>query len=346
MRFTFAKSCGGAGRGVGCKRSFSCRHSVNDLRILCILAHGSHSLDWKETIVETNPTTEVLTASWHRAWPGIGAVGDGELVRLDLLARYSEPQRKYHGLQHLRECIQAFVVVGELPPHGHDVEIALWFHDAVYDPLKHDNEQRSADLAVSALQHAGVTQNVTDRVHRLILGTRHEASPIDLDEQILVDVDLSILGSTVERFAEYEQQVRQEYAFVPEAVFWRKRRQILQGFVDRKRIYHSEHFFASREQAARANLQSAIHASSKVKVVTAEQAQAEGFVLAGVVTGTDDDILHKPFDLDSVLLVRSPNAKDPCLTDFATYVMPQALGAPMWNGIGRALSNLSTNQRK
>jgi predicted metal-dependent HD superfamily phosphohydrolase len=170
-----------------------------------------------------------LNASWNRAWTGIGAAGDGESVRSDLLTRYSEPQRKYHTVQHLQECIQAFDVVRELPPHGHEVGIALWFHDSIYDPLRHDNEQRSADMAVSTLQGAGVRQEVADRVRRLILATQHAVSPIDLDEQIMIDVDLSILGSNPERFAEYELQVRQEYAFVPEAVFWSKRRQILQG---------------------------------------------------------------------------------------------------------------------
>jgi predicted metal-dependent HD superfamily phosphohydrolase len=91
-------------------------------------------------------------------------------------------------------------------------------------------------------------------VRHLILATRHDGSPPAGDAALLVDVDLAILGSPAERFDEYEQQVRQEYSWVPGFVFKRKRAEILEGFLRRPALYHTEHFRSRYEAVARANL--------------------------------------------------------------------------------------------
>ena len=132
--------------------------------------------------------------------------------------------------------------------------MALWFHDAVYDLQAHDNEQRSADLAAAALQAAGVPDEAVGRVVALILATRHTGVPATQDEQLLVDIDLGILGAGPARFAEYERQIREEYAFVPEALFRSARRSILQGFLDRPVLYGTAHFRDRLEARARVNL--------------------------------------------------------------------------------------------
>lgn len=199
-----------------------------------------------------------LHHSWQRAWAGIGARTDGQGAYEQLLARYSEPHRHYHTLQHLGECLAMFDSVRGLPEHPDEVELALWFHDAIYDTHRSDNEERSADWALAALREAGVANGATDRVHALIMATRHTANPVLPDEQLLVDIDLSILAAEQARFDEYEQQIRQEYAFVPRWLFRRKRRAILQGFLDRPSIYSTMHFKQTLEQRARENLKQAI----------------------------------------------------------------------------------------
>jgi len=108
------------------------------------------------------------------------------------------------------------------------------------------------------LQEAGAPHDSVDRVHALIMATRHTANPALPDEQLLVDIDLSILAAEKVRFDEYEQQIRREYAFVPGWLFRRKRRQILQGFLERPSIYSTAHFRASMEARARANLKQSI----------------------------------------------------------------------------------------
>jgi predicted metal-dependent HD superfamily phosphohydrolase len=200
----------------------------------------------------------LLNTSWRRLWSGLGASDDGTAFQDALLQRYSEPWRKYHTIQHLSECIATFECAAYLAVRPAEVEAALWFHDAVYEMHRADNEEQSALLAQRVLSEAGVASEVTSRVVRLILSTKHSAVPSEPDDRLLADVDLSILGASEQRFAEYERQIRQEYWFVPEAVFQQKRRAVLGSFLARPRIYSTQHFHSLLEQRARLNVTRAV----------------------------------------------------------------------------------------
>ncbi|UZT77366.1 hypothetical protein OF113_20400 [Ectopseudomonas chengduensis] len=106
------------------------------------------------------------------------------------------------------------------------------------------------------MKNAGcqASQATLARVERLIMVTRHDATPSEPDEQLLVDIDLAILGATPERFAEYDAQVRAEYAWVPGFVYRMKRRSVLKAFLGRPCIYSTEHFNVRYEAQARSNL--------------------------------------------------------------------------------------------
>jgi predicted metal-dependent HD superfamily phosphohydrolase len=199
-----------------------------------------------------------LRESWQRPCREIGAHSEGLHTFDDLISRYSEPHRKYHSLQHLAECISWFESVTQFAHHPAEVEAALWFHDAIYDVHRHDNEELSASWAQASLLEAGVSPACASRVRRLVLATKHTALPVSPDEQLLVDIDLSILAAAEPRFAEYEQQIRAEYSFVPDNMFWPKRQAILRSFLDRTFIYSTEHFRSQLEERARANLQRAL----------------------------------------------------------------------------------------
>jgi len=199
-----------------------------------------------------------LQRSWTRGWRGIGGRDDGAGVRDALLAAYGEPQRHYHTLQHLHECIDRLETCIDLATRPAEVETALWFHDAVYDVLRRDNERRSADWARQAVLENGVPADVADRIDALVMATRHATTRAAGDQQLLVDIDLAILGAEPERFAEYERQIRNEYAHVAEPEFKARRRAILAGFLARDRIYATPRLRAELEQRARANLSLAI----------------------------------------------------------------------------------------
>lgn len=202
-----------------------------------------------------------LAARFERAWREVGAVGGNEratALAARLLAAYAEPQRHYHATQHLRECLALFDGVRDLAEQPAEVELALWFHDAIYSVTQGGNEAASAQWARDELAAAGVAAARIARIEALILATRHDAEPLDADQRLLVDVDLAILGAPRERFDEYERQIRAEYAHVPEALFTARRREILQGFVARPAIYATEHFRGWLEAAARVNLARAL----------------------------------------------------------------------------------------
>ncbi|MFA5205727.1 MAG: N-methyl-D-aspartate receptor NMDAR2C subunit [Lentisphaeria bacterium] len=171
-----------------------------------------------------------------------------------LVSAYAEPQRQYHTIQHLTECLSLLSHNLYLAADPATVEISLWFHDAIYNVTAQDNEVRSADWAVGELSSAGVAAELVDRVRQHILATRHAALPQGQDQMLLVDLDLSILGAARSRFKEYETQVRAEYAWVPESLFRQKRAELLAEFLARRPIYNTLPLRELLEFQARKNL--------------------------------------------------------------------------------------------
>lgn len=173
-----------------------------------------------------------------------------------LVETYSEPHRHYHTLEHVGEVLR---VVGRLKG-GPAVQLAVWFHDAVYDPKAKDsnNERMSADLAERELTALGLPPEVVRHVADLVRSTAHfdwswsKFTGPDFDA--LHDADLAILGASEVRYARYAADVRKEYAWVPDADYREGRRVILDVFLSRERIYRTEAMFAEGEEAARRNM--------------------------------------------------------------------------------------------
>jgi predicted metal-dependent HD superfamily phosphohydrolase len=200
----------------------------------------------------------VSVDAWQRLWTELGAGDVPRGLYNQLVAAYSERHRSYHTLQHLRECLAHFEAASALARRPAEVEAALWFHDAVHDPKARDNEERSADWAARSILAADCDAAVAERVRQLVLATDGHAPSDDPDTQFLLDVDLAILGAAPARFAEYERQVRAEYAHVPQAEFRTRRAQVLARFLARPRIYLTAAFHDALEERARANLQQAL----------------------------------------------------------------------------------------
>lgn len=197
---------------------------------------------------------------WADTWRDLHLAAPDDDTLASLLAHWAQAHRRYHTLQHLRECLALFDANRALARHPGEVALAVWFHDAVYDTGRHDNEAASADWAVRALAQAGAATEVVQRVHALIMATRHSQAPATPDERLLVDIDLAILGAAPARFDEYERQIRDEYGFVPEALFREKRGEVLRGFLERPTLFATPALSDRFEAAARANLARAIAA--------------------------------------------------------------------------------------
>ena len=191
---------------------------------------------------------------WTALWKRLGARGDASTVYNDLTTRYSEPHRAYHTLEHIGHCLDEFEQVRQLATNPDAVELALWYHDAIYDTKTKNSEERSATLAVEVARNASLPDNLGQSVANLITATKHTSAPTDPDVQLLVDIDLSILGQSEEKFDEYELQVRKEYEWVPKDAFVVGRSTILKSFLDRPTIYSTEFFRNKYETQARRNI--------------------------------------------------------------------------------------------
>ena len=201
-------------------------------------------------------TQQLLEAAWHETAARAGLAGpNAEAAFVDLCRRYSEPGRAYHSLDHIAAMLSTISEFGGNLHGDGAVRLAVWFHDAVYDSRRGDNEAQSAAYVAEVLNHGGASSRLVPTVERLILATKtHQALPGDTDCQILLDADLAILGSSAAEYGRYAQANRAEYAWVPEQDYRVGRRRVLESFLGRARIYYTDALFERREQAARANL--------------------------------------------------------------------------------------------
>lgn len=192
--------------------------------------------------------------SWSAAWQGIGARSPGDDVHHRLVGAWSEKQRHYHTLQHLRECLEQLEAARADARRPAEIAIALWFHDAVYAPEREDNEARSAEWMRASATEAGVEAAAIERLHAMVMATVDHMPQDEPDAQLLVDIDLSIFGAHDTRFDESNHQVRREYGHVPEPDWRVGRRRVLQGFLDRPRLFGTARFHEMFETRARANI--------------------------------------------------------------------------------------------
>jgi len=187
-----------------------------------------------------------------------GATQDPTPLGDALITAWSEPGRRYHDVRHLEDCLTQLDDL-EVDPATRDMlEMALWFHDAVYDPRATDNEERSARWATEALAAAGVPTAAVNEVARLVRLTREHGPASDEAGRLMCDIDLSILGRAVDAFDAYERSIRAEYAWVPEEAFRHGRSRILEGLLQRDPLFQTETFRRRFESSARANLRRAL----------------------------------------------------------------------------------------
>lgn len=206
------------------------------------------------------PTTTDIRdgdARWAAMWRALDAVPPPEALA-QLLQHWREPHRRYHTVEHLQECLTAFDEVADLATRPAEVELAVWYHDAIHEIGVDSNELKSAYLAERVMTAAGCSRDAIGRVRSLILATRHHDHPESTDEALLLDIDLAILGAPEKRFDRYDADIREEYHAIPWSKYVAGRRQVLRGFLERPRLYFSGHFHDRLSAAAHANLSRAL----------------------------------------------------------------------------------------
>jgi predicted metal-dependent HD superfamily phosphohydrolase len=180
-----------------------------------------------------------------------------------LRKRYGEPHRAYHNWSHIEALLKHFHAHRGLVNAPTTVLWALYWHDAIYDPSSAENERNSALLLREEASGLISTRELDDAA-AIIDATAKHAVPSGLtteqesDLKLFLDIDLSILGQRDEVFDDYEAAIRQEYSFVPLELYKAGRISILQGFLNRDRLFFTDTFHELWEKKARENLKRSI----------------------------------------------------------------------------------------
>ena len=193
-------------------------------------------------------------ALWGRCKTDTG-VDDGDLVYDCLFDYYSEASRHYHTPLHSEHCLRQFDAARAEMVDPDAIELALWFHDVIYetDVDSGENERASAEL-FSQCAGTQFETSFRDQVYRLIMVTTHSESPQTLDEAFMVDIDLSSFGLPWAAFSSDSEHVRAEFPQHPDDVFYTKQRVFMESLLNRDNFCFTEFFRARHEAQAKENI--------------------------------------------------------------------------------------------
>lgn len=211
------------------------------------------------THTDTDADTDAaLRRRWAATAAAAGADRDPAPYADRLLAAWAEPQRRYHTTTHLADVLARVDVLAAHAADPAAVELAAWFHDAVYRPDRSENEERSAALAERALPELGIGAARTAEVARLVrLTVSHDPAPGDTNGEALCDADLAVLAGDPDdpgAYGAYAAAVRAEYAFVPDEAFRTGRAAVLRQLLGLPRLFRTPYGATHWEAPARRNL--------------------------------------------------------------------------------------------
>lgn len=179
-------------------------------------------------------------------------------IMLDLSSLYSQPHRHYHNLSHINLCLG--LLERYIKEQGltlkRELEYAIWFHDAIYNPHSQENEENSAKLFDQYEKQYDLSCDGY-LIRQLILGTKEHKSldpRWDTEHNILNDIDLAILGQSPDVYSEYVFNIRKEYSFVTSEIFAKERIKFVKSFLEKDSIYKTPFFKDLFESNARSNL--------------------------------------------------------------------------------------------
>ncbi len=170
-----------------------------------------------------------------------------------ILTMHSESHRAYHNMDHVRDCLSKLDSLVELNVKD-DIEMAFWYHDIIYNPYGKNNELKSAIRAKEFLLNQRVEQQRVDNICNLIIATMHTQVPENVEQEFIMDIDISILGSTAIEYESYTKSIRKEYKFVPWFLYRKSRLRIMESFLKRENLYFSEYYRSKYESNARRNI--------------------------------------------------------------------------------------------
>lgn len=173
-----------------------------------------------------------------------------------IIEAYSASYRFYHNIDHIFEMLDSFDSIKHLVEYPIDMELAIFYHDFIYDPKNSHNEESSV---ISMAIYTGLNYSKYARARNLILATRHiPGADLSNDEKWIVDLDLMIFGVNREDFYKYCNAIRDEYSHVDEETYRYERKKFLLGMINRENIYNTQYMRYKFGRAAVENINWAI----------------------------------------------------------------------------------------
>jgi len=222
-------------------------------------------------------TTTTLLYSSYKMWQESCIAADIDIKNIDylnsiyekfIISNYNDGNRHYHNLNHIIQCFEQYDNIVEKIPIScpEEIMMAIWFHDVIYDPRRIDNELKSANLADLCLSRYISRIAVSRIINMILLSGQHSQTleeKLSIDQQVFLDIDLSILGQAPEIYDAYSENVRKEYSFIDEDIFFLKRKEILENFLKKRSIYHTQYFIETIGDQAIKNIKREIRSIKK-----------------------------------------------------------------------------------
>ncbi|MFN8577709.1 MAG: hypothetical protein U0354_12705 [Candidatus Sericytochromatia bacterium] len=176
-------------------------------------------------------------------------------IFIKIYRNYSKTNRFYHNINHIKELLSILTSFEDKLKNKESVKFAIWFHDVIYKAWRKDNEDRSSKFAFDSLTKMNVDEETINKTCNLIILTKgHRTNSNDFDTKIFLDTDLSILGTDIETYNIYSENIRKEYFFVPENLYKKGRISVLEKFLSMERIYKTDEMYNLYEVKAKTNI--------------------------------------------------------------------------------------------
>jgi pantetheine-phosphate adenylyltransferase len=132
-----------------------------------------------------------------------------------ILDNYQEPWRFYHNIDHISSMVEEGLSMGIMED---ELILAIIFHDIIYDPKTSNNEERSEALFNKFIYNPEISSAILDTKTHI---------PSNSLSRKLIDLDLSVLNGSFDKFQSFEDKIFKEYQFVDFKIYREKRIEIL-----------------------------------------------------------------------------------------------------------------------
>ena len=181
----------------------------------------------------------------------------------EIKSSYSKPARNYHNISHLDSLVSELLPIRERISDWLTVVFSIAYHDIIYNPLKGDNEEKSAIICQDRLSKLSISVTQIDKCFNQIIATKAHTLSVDQDTNFFTDADLSILAAAPDVYLNYTNMIRKEYKIFPDFVYRPGRIKVLQSFLNMQYIFKTEYFRDKYETQAIDNIKNEVKRLSK-----------------------------------------------------------------------------------